>query len=343
MKRIIFLFLAISITANITVMASMSSSRVREESRFLTDKMAYELRLNTSQLNDVYEINYDFVYAIGDLMDNVVRGEEWALEEYYEALDIRNDDLRWVLSDSQYRRFLGIDYFYRPVYTSGGRWNFRIYITYTNRNYFYFGRPRPYMTYCGGHYRGHFHQVSFYHGRHNHYTHYDRSYRIRENRTYLTHRRSDFGSVNFRPNSSVRPGSTSRPGTAPDRDHNYRTETSRPGRDTGRRNEGTTNSDRRPSSGRDNPASDRSNSGNSKNESPERRSSNRTTSSERRESSNRTSNNSRSASSSNQTRSEISSSRRSSERSSSSERTSRGSSSSRSSSQSSERGNSPRR
>ena len=29
-------------------------------------------------------------------------------------------------------------YFYRPVYVSGGRWSFRVYITYTNHNHFYF-------------------------------------------------------------------------------------------------------------------------------------------------------------------------------------------------------------
>ncbi len=44
-------------------------------------------------------------------MDYVARGYEWALDDYYEALDIRNDDLRWVLSDAQYRRFLGAEYF----------------------------------------------------------------------------------------------------------------------------------------------------------------------------------------------------------------------------------------
>ncbi len=35
-------------------------------------------------------------------------------------------------------------YFYRPVYVSGGRWSFRVYITYTNHNHFYF--PRRIIT-----------------------------------------------------------------------------------------------------------------------------------------------------------------------------------------------------
>lgn len=109
MKRILFILLVV--TASTTVMAGMSTSKVRKETRFLTDKMAYELDLSNPQYNDVYEINYDFIYSLRNIMDYVVRGDEWALDDYYEALDIRNDDLRWVLSDGQYRRFLGADYF----------------------------------------------------------------------------------------------------------------------------------------------------------------------------------------------------------------------------------------
>ena len=121
MKRIILILFAIGITAMSSVsMAAMSNSRVRKETRFLTDKMAYELNLNTAQYNDVYEINFDFIYSIRYLMDDVIRGYEWALDDYYNYLDVRNDDLRWVLSDAQYRRFLQADYFYRPIYASGG-------------------------------------------------------------------------------------------------------------------------------------------------------------------------------------------------------------------------------
>ena len=45
MKRILFLLFAVGLTANMTVMAGMSTSKVRKETRFLTDKMAYELSL----------------------------------------------------------------------------------------------------------------------------------------------------------------------------------------------------------------------------------------------------------------------------------------------------------
>ena len=202
-KRVLIFFLAIGITAVSSVsMAAMSNSRIRKETRFLTDKMAYELNLSTGQYNDVYEINYDFVYSIRYLMDDVMRGEEWALDNYYRTLDIRNDDLRWVLTASQYRRFIGVDYFYRPIYANGGGWSFRVYIRYTNHNHFYFGKPYHYSSYCGGHYRTHYHN-SYYRGRYRH-DFYSGSHSIRDHRNYNTHRRSDFGTVTIRPNSARR-------------------------------------------------------------------------------------------------------------------------------------------
>ncbi len=214
MKRILFIFLA-AIVSTTVCNAAMSNSKVRKETRFLTDKMAYEMNLSTEQYNDVYEINYDFIAGINYLMDDVLRGEEWALNRYYDYLDVRNDDLRWVLSNRQYSRFMQATYFYRPVYVSGSRWSFRIYITYTNSNHYYFPRPYHYRTYCGGHYRTHFHNVSYYRGRHNHPSH-NGNFRIRDDKSYYTSRRSDFGSVNIRPNSGKRPeveSSNRRPNT----------------------------------------------------------------------------------------------------------------------------------
>ena len=215
MKRILFLLFAVGLGASMTVMAGMSTSKVRKETRFLTDKMAYELSLSTQQYNDAYEINYDFIYSVRNIMDYVARGYEWALDDYYEALDIRNDDLRWVLSDVQYRRFMGADYFYRPIYVTGGRWNFRVYINYPNRSLFYFGVPYHYRTYCGAHYRPYIHHTSYYRGRYNNFHHYSTPHRMRDERVYHSYRRSDFGSVHFRPNSSNRPhNAPTRPGTS---------------------------------------------------------------------------------------------------------------------------------
>ena len=214
MKRILFMLFAV-IMSTAVCHAAMSNSKVRKETRFLTDKMAYELNLNTAQYNDVYEINYDFISGVRYLMDDVLRGEEWALNRYYDYLDIRNDDLRWVLSRRQYSRFMQAAYFFCPIYVSGGHWSFRIYVTYTNPNHFYYPRPYHYRTYCGGHNRVHYHNVSYYRGRHNHPT-YNGSFRIRDNKSYHTSRRSDFGSVHIRPNSGTRPNveqSNRRPAT----------------------------------------------------------------------------------------------------------------------------------
>ena len=136
-------------------------------------------------------------------MDDVLRGEEWALNRYYDYLDIRNDDLRWVLSRRQYSRFMQAAYFFRPIYVSGGHWSFRIYVTYTNPNHFYYPRPYHYRTYCGGHNRVHYHNVSYYRADITILPITLFPYSVIIN-TYHTSRRSDFGSVHIRPNSGTR-------------------------------------------------------------------------------------------------------------------------------------------
>lgn len=216
MKRTLLILVA-AVMGTVVCHAAMSNSRVRKETRFLTDKMAYELNLNTEQYNDVYEINYDFISGVRYLMDDVMRGQEWALNRYYDYLDVRNDDLRWVLSSRQYSRFMQAAYFFRPIYVSGGRWSFRIYVTYTNSNHFYYPRPYHYRTYCGGHYRTHYHNASYYRGRYNHPA-YNGSFRIRNDKSYHASRRSDFGPVHIRPNSGTHPnpGTKPNPGMKPD-------------------------------------------------------------------------------------------------------------------------------
>lgn len=237
MKRMILFLFAIGITAMGSIsMAAMSNSRIRKETRFLTDKMAYELNLTPGQYNDAYEINYDFIYAVRYLMDDVVRGEEWAIDRYYRALDVRNDDLRWVLNASQYRRFLRADYFYRPIYAGGGRWNFRIYITYTNPNHFYFGKPYHYNSYSGRHSRPRYDSPSYYRGRYKHDFH-SGSHSLRDEKVYRTTRRSDFGSATVRPDSSRRTSTPLKkePGSSIDRRTNQNGNTVRRSERTKRR------------------------------------------------------------------------------------------------------------
>lgn len=195
MKKLVLIFFAIGMVfMSTTSMAAMSSKTVRNQTRFLTDKMAYELNLSPEQYNDVYEINYDFIYNVRPQMNGVINGNNRAMNNYYSYLDTRNDDLRWVLTDFQYRKFLNIDYFYRPVYASGGSWNLRVYISYPNPLQFFLGIPRHYNTYSGGHYRTHNNNVSFYRNRYHQDT-YRGSFSVKSNKVYSNNRRADFGNA----------------------------------------------------------------------------------------------------------------------------------------------------
>ncbi|MGP1476489.1 MAG: hypothetical protein ACTTJK_03345 [Phocaeicola sp.] len=168
MKKLTALWMMIVMFGTLSVSA-MSLNKMRRNVRFLTDRMAYELQLSSEQYNDVYEVNFDFMYQVDPIMKAVARGDEYALNEYYNFLDIRNDDLRWILSSYQYSRFMQISYFYRPVYTYRRSWNLGIFKVYTNHNFFYFDVPIGYRTYCGGHYRTHFGNRSFYEIHHRRY------------------------------------------------------------------------------------------------------------------------------------------------------------------------------
>lgn len=81
----------------------------RINARFLTDRMAFELHLSTDQYNDLYEINYDFLNNVGPYLSGIAIADSRALDAYYRYLDERNDDLRWVLSNAEYVRFMGIE------------------------------------------------------------------------------------------------------------------------------------------------------------------------------------------------------------------------------------------
>ena len=173
MKKLTSLWMMIlMLCMSIPAMGAMGMSKVRENARFLTDRMAYELKLTPMQYDDVYEVNFDFIDNVRHIMDDVVRGYDHAVDRYYQFLDYRNDDLRWILSASQYRRFMGVDYFYRPVYTTTSNWLFRIYKVYHDVKHFYFDKPHHYKTYKGGHYRTHYGNVSYYkNNRKAHYKH----------------------------------------------------------------------------------------------------------------------------------------------------------------------------
>ena len=111
-----------------------------EMAAYLSDKMAYELGLSAAQYDAVYEINLDYLLSIN--------GRDNLYSSYWSR---RNSDLFYVLTASQYNRFVGMEYFYRPVYWSHNAYAYRFYTHYNDRNHYYYHRPRPYeMGYRGG-------------------------------------------------------------------------------------------------------------------------------------------------------------------------------------------------
>lgn len=178
-------------------MFAMSTSTIRNHARFLSDRMAYELDLSPRQYDDVYEINYDFIYWSSRIMNDVVYGYGDAIDHYYDLLDDRNDDLRYVLSGAQYRRFLNCSYFYRPIYTTGKSWSFRIYTVYRNHTFFYYDAPSHFKTYTGAHSR-HYLAVgspSFYSSRHPEHAadRYNDNFRMKTHSSRQDLQRHDFG------------------------------------------------------------------------------------------------------------------------------------------------------
>ena len=117
---------------------AISYEEAKDDALFLTDKMAYELSLTDDQYEAVYEINLDYLLCLNKSAD--LFGVYW---------DRRNADLRLVLSDWQYEKYLAIEYFYRPVKWEADAWVFLVYSHYA-RDLFYFTHPKVYWTYMGG-------------------------------------------------------------------------------------------------------------------------------------------------------------------------------------------------
>ncbi len=131
--------------------AAMPYNTARNEALFISDKMAYELGLTATQYEAVYEINLDYLLNVDTRAD--VFGFWW---------EIRNRDLRYVLSTWQYDRYMASEWFYRPVIWGTGGWTFSIYTRYAMGRMFYH-RPAVFVTFKGGHsHRG----GSFYSGHH---------------------------------------------------------------------------------------------------------------------------------------------------------------------------------
>ena len=151
--RSFLIFLLLAVCWNVLPASASRFGDIRMHARFLTDRMAYELRLNDRQYDDVFEINYDFFYNVEPYVRRMSYGDPYAVDAYYRYLDERNDDLRWVLSRKKYIRFMSLEHFYLPIHVVNHICQIRIYKVYPNRNHFYYGRPHHYYSYHGGHCR----------------------------------------------------------------------------------------------------------------------------------------------------------------------------------------------
>lgn len=212
-KKYVILCMIVCLIGVLPVSAS-GLGDIRLNARFLTDRMAFELSLNQSQYDDLFEINFDFLNSVDPYLTGMARSEAAALTAYYRFLDERNDDLRWILSEMAYARFLALEHFFRPVYAVNNVCYLRVYKVYPDHAHFYFGRPVHYYSYCGGHSRRHCGGASYYHrfyGKKYHHVVYHGNFRCRPE-----FRRHDFvvPGPSHRPVSPARP---SHPGVRPSR------------------------------------------------------------------------------------------------------------------------------
>ena len=125
--------MAVSVFAN-----AMSYSQARNEALFLSDKMAYELKLNEAQYGAVYEINLDYLMSINSHSD--LYGYWW---------NRRNNNLRYVLTAYQYDKYQRLSYFFRPMAWNSGHFSLNVYSRY-DRSRFFMSRPISYRSYRGG-------------------------------------------------------------------------------------------------------------------------------------------------------------------------------------------------
>ena len=117
MKR---LLLSLLLAAAGASASAMNYTDAREYAYFLTDKMAYELNLTPTQYDQVYQVNLDYFLSVNSPYDL-----------YGPYRDYRDDDLRYILYDWQYARYVGVDYFYRPLSWTGSSFIFNVYTRYS--------------------------------------------------------------------------------------------------------------------------------------------------------------------------------------------------------------------
>jgi len=126
----------------------MSVYAMRNNARFLTDRMAYTLGLSAALLDDLYYINYDYICGVNDYLDAVALGYRY--DDYMEIVYARDYALRRLLTERQWARLMTYNYFYRPITFKDHRWSFSIYLYDRRMNHYFFSAPRRFNDYRGG-------------------------------------------------------------------------------------------------------------------------------------------------------------------------------------------------
>lgn len=140
--------LMIMITSIAANAQPMSVYSMRNNARFLTDRMAYTLGLSAAILDELYYINYDYICGVNDYLDDVALGYRY--DDYMAVVYARDRALRRLLTERQWTLLMSYDYFYRPISFVNHRWSFGIYRIDKRLNHFFFHEPRRFNDYRGG-------------------------------------------------------------------------------------------------------------------------------------------------------------------------------------------------
>lgn len=150
--RTLLLSMALFVSAISASAQPMSFYAIRDNARFLTDRMVYTLGIASELIDDLYAINYDYIYGVNDYLDDVALGYRY--DDYMAVMEARDLALRRLLTYSQWRRLMEYDYFYRPIVFGSNRWYFSIYRHDPHVGHFYYAAPPRYVSYRGGHFFG---------------------------------------------------------------------------------------------------------------------------------------------------------------------------------------------
>lgn len=128
----------------------MTGEELRFNARLLTDRMVYTLGLSSGCIDDLYCINYDYLYGVNDYLDDIALGRRY--DEYMYVVEMRDDALRRLLGAAAWTALVRYDYLYRPISFVRDTWNLLILSLDLRPTRFYYRVPRYYKSYCGGHF-----------------------------------------------------------------------------------------------------------------------------------------------------------------------------------------------